>query len=120
MNKIEAQIGKSKYVQEPHLLFVIDGDPLDEILAMRSQNDSFRGLIPTTLGWLDNPIEQQEVWKRFAKRETGEVLLPILCCPDDLDFCCIVVVVLAIFKPYKVKWLKFGIDTTPSENLTSA
>ena len=120
MNTIEAIVGNSEFVSEPHLMFVIDGVSLDKILSVAHPDKNLAGLIPTTLNWLENEKEQNEVWARFTNRKAERLLIPLLCCPDDLDFSCTIVVVDANFDNDTVHWLKFGIDATPSHRLPSA
>jgi len=109
---IEAKLGRSRFVPDPHLLILVDGEPLDEILAGRFPDSNLEGLIPTTLNWLESTKEQAEVWRRFSRRDKDNVLIPIMCCPDDLDFSCTLIVVNAKFDTDNVRWLQFGFDTT--------
>lgn len=117
MNEINAKLGRSKFVPDRHLLLTIDDVPLDEILAHRFPELNLEGLIPTTLNWLDAVEEQNEVWRRFARREPGNVLIPLLCCPDDLDFSDTLIVVNAKFDHEHVHWLQFGFDATSFDRL---
>jgi hypothetical protein len=55
-------------------------------------NNQYLNLIPTWLGWLLNPNEQEDVWTKTRLCESEITILPILICPDDLDFSCTVVV----------------------------
>ena len=117
MNQIETKLGHSKFVPESHLLIKIDGESLDAILSDRFPDSNLEGLVPTTLNWLQSAEEQDEVWRRFGQRKSGSVLIPILCCPDDLDFSCTLIVVDAKFDTDTVYWLQFGFDTTSFDHL---
>jgi len=120
MNGIETIVGTSRFVSEPHLLFVIDGRSLDEIVSTEYPEKDLRGLVPTTLDWIHNEREQEEVWRRFSQLGVGRIVIPLLCCPDDLDFSCTIVVVDATFETDVVEWTRFGIDATPLLRLPSA
>lgn len=117
MNRIEVKLGNSKFVPDAHLLITIDGESLDTIVSNRFPGSNLEGLVPTTLNWLESTDEQDEVWRRFGKRQAGNVLVPILCCPDDLDFTCTLVVVDAKFDNDTVHWLQFGFDETSFDRL---
>ncbi len=117
MNTIQAVVGKSEFVPEPHLQFIVDGVSLDAILSAAHPDRNLGGMIPTTLNWLEKENEQKEVWSRFTDRRTRRLLIPIPCCPDDLDFSCAVVVVDARLEDNVVHWTRFGLDATPSVRL---
>lgn len=117
MNRIEAIVGESEFVHEPHLRFMIDGHPLDEILSAAFPQKKLGGLVPTTLNWLETQAEQDEVWKRFTETSIDKIVVPLLCCPDDLDFSCSIVVADVMFTPESVTWVQFGLDATPPQRL---
>jgi len=120
MNTIRAVLGKSRFVSEPHLLFTIDDVPLDKVLSDAHPEMDLLGLIPTTLDWLHDRGEQSVVWSRFLDRSANRAVIPILCCPDDLDFSCSLVVVEAKFEADSVHWLRFGIDKTSADRPPNA
>lgn len=115
MNTIEAVVSNSHFVDEPHLRFVIDGEPLAELLDRYLPGRNLKGLVPTTINWLENMSQQEEVWRRFANRKPGTEVVPILCCPDDLDFSCSLVVADALFDSNCVTWVQLGFDMTSFE-----
>jgi hypothetical protein len=117
MQRIAATIAPSKYVSDAHMNFAIDGVTLDEMLDEWYPNRGFLGLIPTTLNWLLSDIEQSVVWDRFLNRSKPSVVVPILCCPDDLDFTCTLVMVDTRIAGNTVQWRAFGFDATDFDRL---
>lgn len=114
---ITAEKSLTKYVGEPHLVFAIDGTALDELLNEWYPNYGFLGLIPTTLDWLHSNIEQLVVWDRYLNRADERMVVPILCCPDDLDFSCSLVMVDTRISEGAVEWVAFGFDQTQFDQL---
>lgn len=112
MNRISTVIASSEFVREPHMNFAIDGVVLDQFLEDWYPDRGFLGLIPTTLNWLMLEAEQAVVWERFLNRACEWSSVPILCCPDDLDFSCALVMVDARFAGSTVEWRAFGFDQT--------
>ncbi len=110
LNSIDAILAPSKYVDSPHLQFTVDGVLLDQFLCERYEDDGFVGLIPTTLNWLHSEAEQSVVWSRFLQRALGSTVVPILCCPDDLDFDCTLLVADTRITDKTVEWRGFGFD----------
>lgn len=115
MNQIQVKNQASKYCQYPHLVICIDGIALDEILHKCYPDKDLIGLVPTLLDWLDDPKEQEIVWKRALHAE--KQVLPILMCPDDLDFWCTIIVVEVEKTGDIVKWLRLGLDISSSDGL---
>lgn len=101
----------SKYVAEPHMTFSVDGIALDDLLFGWYSDERFLGLVPTTLNWMPD-AEQAVVWDRFLDRSAERQVVPILCCPDDLDFDCSVVVVDTRISDDVIEWRAFGFDQT--------
>lgn len=91
---------------------MIDGKALDEILHERYPDHNLLGLVPTLLHWLEDPAERKVVWKRFESEE--KQVVPILMCPDDVDFSCIILNVEIEKTETTVKWHRFGIDQSDS------
>lgn len=112
MQNISTITSPSKFVSEPHLRFAVDGVALDELLEDWYPNHGFHGLVPTTSNWLTSKVEQTVVWDRFLDRSSEWVSVPILCCPDDLDFSCSLAMVDARFSNDSVEWRAFGFDQT--------
>lgn len=86
LNSIQAQVTKTEYINGGHLTIIVDGIRLDKWISIRLDDEEYLNLIPTWLGWLLDPKEQEYVWAKtqLCKRET--TIVPILICPDDLDF----------------------------------
>lgn len=117
VSTITTVISPSEYVAEPHMNFLVDGVPLDALLDGWYPNRQISGLIPTTLNWLHSDNEQAVVWNRFLDRTANRSIVPILCCPDDLDFSCVLVVADTRISAEHVEWRAFGFDTTPTGRL---
>lgn len=112
LNTIKAELSKSDYVKSKHLMIFIDDIRFDKWLSNKLGNEDFLNLIPTWLGWLVNPEEQEYIWNKTCLCKREKVILPILVCPDDLDFSCTVIVCEVQFNVSVVQWLKIGIDKT--------
>ena len=120
MSTLVAAVLASEFVPSPHLQFVVDGVSLDQLLAAANPEAHLNGLVPTTLGWLQSKAEQAEVWRRFRNMSVGRHVVPLLCCPDDLDFWGTVVVAEVSVTIDTVSWMQFGLDETPAKNLPQA
>ena len=117
MNKIAAKLNTSKYVNSPHLDFFVDGRSLSDLLSEHCPDKNIAGMIPTTLNWLHSESEQLIVWNRFLDRNSARLMIPILCCPDDLDFSCSLIMVEAAMTDNVVRWSGFGFDRTEFSDL---
>ena len=117
MNTIAAKLNTSKYVSSPHLDFFVDDRWLIDLLDEQCPDRNIAGMIPTTLNWLESESEQLIVWNRFLDRNSTRLTIPILCCPDDLDFSCSLVIVDATIADNVVRWSGFGFDTTEFSDL---
>jgi hypothetical protein len=89
---IKAELTTTEYVNDEHLMIFVDDIRFDKWLSNKLDNNQYLNLIPTWLGWLLNPNEQEDVWTKTRLCESEITILPILICPDDLDFSCTVVV----------------------------
>ena len=56
------------------------------------------------------------MWTKTSLCERETTIVPILVCPDDLDFSCIVVVCEVKYMETSVQWKRIGIDTTGIPN----
>jgi hypothetical protein len=61
LNFIKAELTTTEYVNGEHLMVFVDDVSLDKWLANKLDDKSYLGLIPTWLGWLINPKEQEYV-----------------------------------------------------------
>jgi hypothetical protein len=116
VNSIKAELTITEYVNGEHLMIFIDGIRFDKWLSNKLTNEDYLNLIPTWLGWLLNPKEQEYVWAKIRLCETEKVILPILVCPDDLDFSCTVIVCEVQYMDDAVQWKRIGIDKTNFPN----
>ncbi|WFD11931.1 hypothetical protein [Tepidibacter hydrothermalis] len=112
MNSIQAKIITTECVDDEYLMIFVDGIRLDKWLVNILGNNDFLNLIPTWLGWLLDLKEQEYVWRKTSLCECETTILPILVCPDDLDFSCIVVVCEVEYINTLVQWKRIGIDRT--------
>ena len=97
--------------------FLIDGSSLSDVLGEQFPERNIAGLLPTTLNWLYSSAEQLIVWNRFLDRNSTHLTVPILCCPDELDFWCSLILVEVTIADDEVKWQRFGFDISESSLL---
>jgi hypothetical protein len=111
MNSICASLCRSKYALHEHLVIVVDGVPLDVLVASAfSPEQNIEGLVPTLLDWLDNSNERAIVWKRAIPTSGTRAYFPVLMCPDDCDFSCTIVIAEVETLDSQVHWHRLGID----------
>lgn len=115
--QIQAETLRTEYCQDPHLVITIDGVPLDQLLVDATENDQFRGLIPAWLDDLDSAADRKVVWDRLAAPVGSNANIPVLMCPDDLDFWCTVVIADTTFFHDSVHWHALGLDASGSDGL---
>lgn len=116
MNSIQAKMIKTQCADDEYLMIFVDGIRLDKWIVNILDNNDFLNLIPTWLGWLLDLKEQEYVWTKTSLCERETTIVPILVCPDDLDFSCIVVVCEVKYIETSVQWKRIGIDTTGIPN----
>ncbi len=114
MNTIEAVRQPSKYCQTPHLVMLIDGRPLDVVLAECAQDDELEGLISPLEG-LNDMSDWGVLAPRFLSTPTMDQVLPVLVCPDCVDLSCIVVLADIKVTDSGVTWTRLGLDRSPNE-----
>jgi hypothetical protein len=107
VNTLDAEARCSKFVDEPHVVVLLDGVPLDIFLAKATAFDS-EGLVSTLDGCLVNSEDRQLVRSRALPPEGTTSVLPLLVCPDDLDFDCTTVVAEVTHLNGVVQWRRFG------------
>ncbi len=94
-------------------VFFIDDKPLYEYMNewLSSKPDLMKSLFPTddlALAWTDGyDFEGDARFMRFVLQQENAVT-PILSCPDDFDFSCIVIVADVVKKEDKVYWRRIG------------
>ncbi|PZD97228.1 hypothetical protein DNH61_03575 [Paenibacillus sambharensis] len=110
-------MSKSEYTTQEHLNILIDNKPLDIVLHELYPDGLFLGLVPTLVDWLDSKEEVELVYSRFVSGK-GQVILPILMCPDDCDFSCTVIVAEVDTKDDFVIWNRVGIDNSERKDIS--
>lgn len=116
MNSIKAELTTTEYVNGEHLMIFVDDIRFDKWLSSKLDDKNYLGLIPAWLGWLLNPKEQEYVWIKTKLCEINATIVPMLICPDDLDFSCTVVVCEVKYTDTSVYWARMGIDKTDHPN----
>ncbi len=119
MNNIAATPFKSKYATSEHLVIFVDGKPLDIYLEEILGLDALEGLVPA-MSWLLSPDDLAAVEKQVFSPEYPVFGLPILICPDDMDFHCTTVVAECAIQEETVIWSRVGFSKTSSiEDITT-
>ena len=109
-DRIEADLRTSRYVDQKHLVVLVNGEPLDELLAASQGVGSLQGLVTTLDENLVDHDDRRLAWQRILP-DIGETsLAPVLVCPDDLDFDCITVMAEVCRTETEVTWSRLGID----------
>jgi hypothetical protein len=116
LNSIQAKITTTQCVHDEYLMIFVDEIRFDKWLANALDNNNYINLIPTWLGWLLDSKEQEYVWAKTHLCKSETTIVPILICPDDLDFSCTVVVCEVKYLDTSVQWKRIGIDTTGFPN----
>lgn len=109
MNSIEAKLVKTPYVENDHLMIWVDGEPFRQFFENQSTGHSILGLVPTWLNWMIDEREQEIVHARMIPT-IGSSRVPILMCPDDLDFSCSLVVADVLATEHEVHWNRIGYE----------
>lgn len=97
---------------EYYWVIAVDGVALDVLLEQRAGGIALEGLVPTLLDWLSDPVERGIVWERVLPAVGDVVRLPLLMCPDDIDFYCTLVVAEVVADATHVYWRRLGTDVT--------
>jgi hypothetical protein len=113
MSTIRAGRYKTKYSASAHLVFCIDGRPLDVLLAEMCAADALIGLVPAP-SWLWRDEDRALALRRLFPAPGATVIAPVLVCPDDRDFFCTVVVAQVHQSGAVVTWQHIGLDRTRS------
>jgi hypothetical protein len=109
MNTLSVESFQPKSCPAPHPVLAIDGQPLDLWLVERTGRMQVEGLYPLVLGdkWPQNTALG---WHRLQPRRQGQhVIVPLLVCPDCLDFACTTLVVQQQKTDDAVLWHRFGV-----------
>lgn len=115
MNSIKTILDQSDYeIYDDFYNIKIDGEFLDEVLHQAYPNRMFKGLIPTLLPELYNEEERTIVRQRILPDLKASSHCPILMCPDDCDFSCIIVIADIHRHSDSISWERLGIDASTS------
>lgn len=113
MNSIQAVFDKSDYeIYDDYPNYKIDSYFLDEKLAEFYPDKSLKGLVPTLLDWMINENESKIVWERIFPDKNETKNCPILMCPDDCDFSCIIIIAEIKNIDNQIIWERIGINKT--------
>ena len=109
MNSIASENCASEFIKEPHWQLVIDGKTLDRILHEIRDGDGLLGLVPAVDFLYDS--EERRIARDLAcDFSNGSRRVPLLICPDDLDFSCTTIIVDACFSNSRVEWKRIGVS----------
>lgn len=110
INTIRAK--QIEYYNRQILSIFIDDQPLGELLYSKTGDSSHKDLwCSWLLGNSEEPWERHGsyIWSLLEDRRNGN--LPILLCPDDMDFWCPVIVAKVRYDDNIVAWEKLGLVT---------
>ena len=121
---IHGVIHTAKGELKPFPILVIDDVPLNQWMNRFSIVDtdlSVLSLVPAQ-GWLMDEHENKIAWAllKTIGNEECSTIVPLLICPDDLDYTCMVVVVEQIQKDDQVIWTRFGLALNAIDGVVTA
>ena len=108
MNKLEIKKATNDYGYEYVGIF-IDDIPLDIYLFEITSIEMIKGLMPAWFVELDSISEQEYVSECLSVESKDGLTIPILLCPEDMDFWCTVIVVKVRYTDDRVIWDRVGI-----------
>jgi hypothetical protein len=108
LNKLEVRETTTDYGYE-YLGIFIDNILLDKFLFKSTHNEMISALMPAWYAELDNKGEQEYIDECLSIEDEQGVTIPILLCPEDMDFWCIVIVAKIRYTDEHVIWDKVGI-----------
>jgi hypothetical protein len=113
MNSIKGILDKSDYESyDDFLNFQVDSYWLDEKLEEIYPGNMYKGMVPTLLFWMEIEKEREIVWNRILPDEGQKTICPILMCPDDADFYCMLIDAEIENTGTTIRWNRIGIDRT--------
>jgi hypothetical protein len=101
---------KPPYGTNEFLSIKIDNEWIDKLFERFYPNESIEGTISTLSFRMESEIEEQIVWNRFLPVNNETQITPILMCPDDCDFECLIIVAEIEKKGNKIIWNRIGVD----------
>jgi hypothetical protein len=120
MNRIEAIRARTKYASEPHLVIVVDGMPLDEMVEAAMPESSIGGLVSSLLGWFHHDEDSVIPWQRILPEIGCTGYAPILICPDDLDYACTVVMAEVFSATDTIQWHRLGFNASRPKDVVGS
>jgi hypothetical protein len=108
MNKLEIKKATKDYGYE-FLGVFIDDTPLDIYLYKDTCNKMIRGLMPAWFTELESKSNQEYIRECLIIESKDGMVVPILLCPEDMDFWCTVIVAKVRHTDECVLWDKVGI-----------
>ena len=106
--KISALTYQTKFANSSHPVLAIDGVSLDVWLSSKTSQPEILNLVPAQ-GWLYEDEDLEIAWRRLSPNvEECSTIVPLLICPDDMDFWCTVVVAEQEVNVDTVIWQRFG------------
>jgi hypothetical protein len=106
--KISSLRYQTKFADSAHPVLAIDDVSLDVWLNSKLDQPDILDLVPAQ-GWLIDDQDLESAWRRLTPhKENCSTIVPLLICPDDLDFGCIVVVAEQEATTKEIIWRRFG------------
>jgi hypothetical protein len=106
--RIFASTYQTKFANSAHPVLAIDGVSLNVWLSAKTNQPDILDLVPAQ-GWLVEDQDLEIAWRRLAPHiEECSTIVPLLICPDDVDFWCTVVVAEQEVTAEAVIWQRFG------------
>lgn len=114
MNTIQALKSDFIYSDIQELFIFIDGQRLDHLLDSLAPNSQVIDLVPS-ITWLSEKHERDFTNEAILPPEGETRIAPILVCPDDQDFCVVVVAEVSSSR-HQMEWSRLGFDQSPYLN----
>jgi len=107
VNSVDIVYERLKGFPIPQYQIIVDGVLLNDFLNSETNSNDFDLLVPPI-----GLMFEQDQKKVFELLEYRNVIFPLLVCPDDLDFSCIVVSVYVTEKKNQTTWeyWAYGLD----------
>jgi hypothetical protein len=108
MVRISALTYQTKFASAAHPVMAIDSVSLDVWLSSKISQPEILNLVPAQ-GWLYEDEDLEIARRRLSPHaEECSTIVPLLICPDDMDFWCTVVVAEQDATVDTVIWRRFG------------
>lgn len=105
---LSAHIRKSSHDESEYPELKINGESLGELISAAVHDPDIATLVPAH-SWLCEDDELKLAWDRLLTFGEGQIaVVPLLICPDDMDFGCTVIVAEQRCVPGEFIWSRFG------------